>query len=72
MLFLGTGTPATLEVCTYDARRPEKSGKRITLKDITLSSHQGYRLATVKLKNGEPQSFHPVLMEKFNGVRVTP
>lgn len=72
MHLLKTGKPATLEVCSLDLRRPEKSGKRLRLVNIVLTSHGGYKDATAQYPNGDKISFHPVLIEKFNGKTVTP
>jgi hypothetical protein len=72
MQFLNTGNPADLIVCSFDKRRPEKSGKRLHLKNVTMTSHEGFGKANVRLPNGDLQSFHPCLIEKYNGTRVTP
>lgn len=72
MQLLNTGKPANLTVCTRDKNRPEKSGRRLLLRKVILSSYEGYGLANVRLQNGEKQSIHPVLIEKYNNTRVTP
>ena len=72
MALLKATAKSTIEVCSYDAKRPEKSGKRLKLVNVVYSSNDGYRLCTVRLPNGEPVSFHPCLMEKYNGTTVTP
>lgn len=72
MLFLKTGQPADLTVCTYDANRPIKSGKKLELQGVTLTSYEDYGKANIKLKNGDTITFHPVLITKYNGHKVTP
>lgn len=71
MQLLKTGKEATLVVCGYDKNRPKKCGRRLTLKG-TLSSYEGFGKANLRLVNGESQTFHPVLIEKYNGTTVIP
>lgn len=72
MNLLKTGKPATLEVCSLDHRRPEKSGKRLHLVNVVLTSHKGFLDATAYYPNGQSVSFHPIHIETFNGKTVTP
>jgi len=71
MQLLKTGKEATLVVCSHDANRPEKSGRRLTLKGY-LKSFEGFGKANIRLVNGDVQTFHPVLIEKYNGTTVIP
>jgi hypothetical protein len=72
MDLLRRGMEADIEVCSFDKSRPNKSGKRIFYRGIKWSSDNGFLLANARLQNGDPISFHPCLIEKYNGVPVMP
>ena len=73
MALLKTGNPATLEVCSLNVSKPsEKDGRRLKLVNVIYSSNDGFKLCNVRLANGDTASFHPVLLERFNGTKVTP
>lgn len=69
---LKTGQAFNMTVGTYDERRAEKSGRKLELRGVTPASIDSYGKANGVLANGQPFTFHPILITKFNGIPVIP